>query len=100
MSKCKIHKYKRVDIGRKNPYIVFRCVLPGCGHYVQEKFIIGREAQCWKCGSVFTIEYKESKLARPHCPDPACHKATYKGRAENLTEKQRKATDLVDEMDF
>ncbi len=63
MTRCKIHKYKRVKLPR-NQNIVYKCVR--CPHYVIEPLVLGRECECWYCGSTFQMNPK-SLLLKPHC---------------------------------
>lgn len=61
--KCQVHKYKRVKLDRnKNP--VYKCI--NCPHYIIEPLVLGREAICWVCGNVFTMN-QNSLLLKPHC---------------------------------
>lgn len=62
-----VHKYRRVDIGRKKPYIVMKCALPECTHYVQEALALDRESRCWYCDKVFSLNTRVIALAKPHC---------------------------------
>jgi len=34
MKQKHIHQYKKIDIGVRNKYEVYKCVLPGCTHYM------------------------------------------------------------------
>ena len=43
------HYYRRVRMGKDKKYVVFRCILPNCSHYVPKELAIGRQAVCWKC---------------------------------------------------
>jgi len=64
----KAHKYLRVTVkGRTsvNKY-KFRCVHPGCQHYLTNEFIVGAIAECWRCGDEFVID-KVLALKKPHC---------------------------------
>lgn len=62
-----IHQYKRADIGVSKEYIVYRCVLPDCGHYLVPNLVEGRECLCPRCGDTFIIEKSHLSLANPHC---------------------------------
>lgn len=63
-----IHKYYKVT--QSPSWIIFRCVLSDCAHYINEKLIAGRKSICWVCNKPFTIpstvNYK--RLAKK----PAC----------------------------
>ena len=63
----KIHKYERTKLGKK--YIIFRCMIPNCSHYIPESLIKGRISICWRCGEQFVIDREAAELARPHCKD-------------------------------
>lgn len=62
----KAHKYQRFLVkGAKSvSEAIYRCMHPGCPHYLTDRFIKGAIAECWRCGSEFVItkEYK-----KPHC---------------------------------
>lgn len=60
------HKYRRVLWGyKKTP--VYRCMLPGCSHYVHIEFVIGRESVCWHCKGTFIIGGYAAERAKPKC---------------------------------
>lgn len=66
MTKTKhVHRYKRFVW--PNGSRAYRCILPGCTHFIAEHLILGREALCPRCGSIFVVNEKQSKLAKPHC---------------------------------
>jgi len=60
-----LHQYKKVDIGKDIPYIVYRCM--SCPHYLLPYLLEGREAKCPRCGEAFTIKKDHLTLANPHC---------------------------------
>jgi hypothetical protein len=65
------HKYKRIVWKTRTtnePYIIFKCMLPGCMHYVQRELVVGNESICWKCGNAFQMSMSSTYLAKPHCP--------------------------------
>jgi hypothetical protein len=61
-----VHKYKRMKVGRKKDYFIYRCFVPGCTHYIAAEHIINRESLCWACNSPFVITYKLIKV-KPTC---------------------------------
>lgn len=75
------HKLKRVNIGVKKEYIVYKCALSDCSYYVARKLAVGKETICWKCSTVFTMKPRDLDYARPLCinckgtlrPDIAAH---------------------------
>ena len=59
------HKYKYVNLTRnpkKEPYHVYKCVLPNCSHYIRMELIDGKEAMCYKCDDIFTI--REARIKK------------------------------------
>lgn len=42
-----IHKFKWMNIGRKNNYFVYKCMLPDCSTYYPVELAVGRETLCW-----------------------------------------------------
>lgn len=68
-----VHKYQRKDIGKgatrtKKVYVVYRCMLPGCSHYVPENQIEGRESVCWGCSKVLIVKAKHGWIReKPLC---------------------------------
>ncbi len=65
MTRKHLHKYKRTDIGKKGPYIVYKCM--DCSHYVAPELLEGREAACPRCDEPYKIEAQHLSLAIPHC---------------------------------
>ncbi len=65
-----LHKYERTEIGNKG-WIVYRCVLPDCSHYLPSaNLIIGKESLCHGiCDGtvIYTQEDFNQKLKRPMC---------------------------------
>lgn len=76
------HKYVRVRLGKKD-YIVFRCVRPGCAHYIRQELVIGKIAQCWRCGDEFVMNQKTAMLKKPHCTK--CTNSPGKVKAEPIS---------------
>jgi len=67
------HKYMRVELKSRikgsygEPYIVFRCMIPGCSHYVARELVVGNESECWRCGDAFQMTTALTYLKKPHC---------------------------------
>lgn len=57
-----VHQYRRATLGKD--YLIYKCVLPGCTHYISADLIIGKKNKCWRCGDDHIIS---RKLAKPHC---------------------------------
>jgi hypothetical protein len=60
------HQYRRQKIGKAKNYIIYRCMRPGCAHYIAEDFIEGRRSICWRCDEEFTITHKLLRI-KPVC---------------------------------
>lgn len=68
---------------------VFRCRKAGCTHFINSKeLLIGRRAECWRCGKEFTIDEKSALLKKPHCI------FCTKGRAD----KEKEKMDVLEEL--
>lgn len=63
-----IHKYRRTTLGRST---IYKCVLPGCTHFIQRALVDGKISLCWRCPNPFVITKKTLKNcpAKPHCED-------------------------------
>lgn len=73
-----IHRFQRVNLGKetydrktktykKEKYIVFRCIKPGCPHYIRQRLLLNRVAECNICGEPFIISKQAVLMAKPHC---------------------------------
>ena len=68
-----IHKYKKVDIGRKNgpndrkKFLVFKCMLPDCTHYIDWKLAEGKTCLCNRCSNPMILTKAAMDLTLPHC---------------------------------
>lgn len=65
MTKKHIHKYQRAKLGKN--YVVYRCILPDCGHYIRRELAEGKLSICNRCGEVMTMGKLQINLAKPHC---------------------------------
>lgn len=65
------HKYQRIQWrsrqAKGEPYVIFKCMLPGCTHYVPRDLVVGNETICWRCGKIFQMAYTHTYLKKPHC---------------------------------
>ncbi len=65
-----IHKYRRFRRSaaeiKAGKLVIFRCIRPGCSHFVTRNFVIGRLAECWACGLTFAMSEKSLQM-KPHC---------------------------------
>ena len=80
-----VHKYRRTTLGMKK-WKIFRCIKPGCSHYIDAGLIIGKISVCPRCGDPFIIDKSLSLLALPHC-----HECTVKKKLPD-----RKITDFIE----
>jgi hypothetical protein len=62
------HKYFSA-VFKKSGTKIFRCGISGCGHFVYEPLIIGRESVCWRCSEIFEIVRKTLRNKKFHCVD-------------------------------
>ncbi len=99
-AKKHLHIYRRVDIGKKefnkqtrrwerlNSHIVYKCVLDGCSHYQIPELLVGRTAQCSRCGGEFVVTQRmvgSDKRVNLYCDDCKKDKKT-KATEEFLSE--------------
>ncbi len=65
-----LHKYKRQILGNKK-YVVFKCVKPGCSHYVPYDLVEGKVCECNRCGERMVMNKRAISLAKPYCDNCA-----------------------------
>lgn len=63
------HKYVKVTLGRKNDYVLYKCIKSGCTHNMQPVLMIGIEAECYNCDTKFTILSKSDLIEKLKCLD-------------------------------
>jgi len=61
-----LHRYTKKKLG-KNNYIVFKCNLAGCDHYVRRELAEGKVCECNRCGEPMVLNKAAMELAKPHC---------------------------------
>lgn len=61
-----IHKYMRDKLGK---LVIYKCMLPGCSHYLYRNMALNKVSVCWYCGKEFLMSKKSLKLKKPHCKD-------------------------------
>lgn len=66
MTKNHIHRYEKTILG-KNNYVVFRCNLPNCAHYVNSKLVEGKITLCNRCGEEMILDKRAMKFVKPYC---------------------------------
>lgn len=65
-----VHQYVRKELKRKmtdEPYVIFRCMIPGCTHYLREELAEGQKSICNRCGKDFILTKAAMELKKPHC---------------------------------
>ena len=63
------HLYERTEVGKKG-WVIYRCMLPNCSHYISEALIVGKISLCHGvCGDavLYTQDDLNQKLKRPMC---------------------------------
>lgn len=70
-SKEHSHKYEKIDMGRRNPWPVFKCLLPACRHFIPIKMAIGYMNKCWNCHKTFAIGKRNLAQVHPTCNECA-----------------------------
>lgn len=79
MSEDHVHKYIRVILGGKKivridgkrfikpkeGYVVYKCILPGCNHYVPRELAVGRKSICWFCGGELVLNMENTTKKKP-----------------------------------
>jgi len=60
-----IHRYERAKIGKE--YVVYRCNLPNCNHYLARHLVKGKISLCNRCGNPMLMGALQLSLAKPHC---------------------------------
>ena len=82
-----VHRYERADIGVDKKYIVYRCNLPDCGHYLTPAMVKGKKSICNRCGEEMTMDALALSLAKPHCQDCTVKKDKNVDKVKELVEE-------------
>ena len=73
------HMYKRVVWGKKDkPSIIYKCIIPGCTHYMHRAIVEGSICLCNRCKRkevVITKAIISRNIVKIHCP--ACTRNTW-----------------------
>ena len=72
-----IHKYKKINLSQTKgkTFLVYRCQVPTCTHYIPLNLAEGRVCECNRCGGVMVITKQTltrsngGAMALPHCDD-------------------------------
>lgn len=86
------HKYKKV-VYKPSGHVIFRCVLAGCGHFINEMLLPGRFCICWICNSPFTV--KNTMLTKPHCDNCTKKRPKQGGEKTKIDINIDKLTELL-----
>lgn len=95
-----LHKYRRVNIGRKADYWVMQCKLPKCNHYVpmvtkvSVPALVGKIALCNKCNDPFELDRYALQKAEPVCRD--CVKSPNKDKIDKAAKFFAKLEGKID----
>jgi hypothetical protein len=77
-----VHKYELTTIGTKG-YLIYKCTVPACVHYLNHILAIGRLCLCWgDCGLAVVIDkfMAQKEIKHPMCD--SCREARAKRREE------------------
>lgn len=61
------HKYQRINLGKKETYQVYRCMLTNCPHYLTPELAISRLSICWGCNIPFRLSTDDVRSTKPMC---------------------------------
>lgn len=86
-----LHKYKKVNLSAStSPYLVYRCMKPGCNHYTPIALSEGKMCECYRCGEPMIITKEilmgsgKRSQAKPHCTN--CTKRKKNEDVESINE--------------
>lgn len=65
------HKYKRVIL-KPSGKVIYKCMLPGCAHYLSKEMVEGRIGLCWRCAFTFVISKRHLENVKIHCDTERC----------------------------
>jgi len=63
--KSHVHKYMRVICNKDKDYTVYKCMIPGCTHWLRKELILGRESVCWNCGASMYLTSRDLTMKKP-----------------------------------
>lgn len=68
-----IHKYIKTKLGKNKDWLVYRCILPNCSHYIRPELLPGKMAICFRCEDKFIVTSemvrKGKEMLKLHCID-------------------------------
>lgn len=62
-----VHKYEKVDIGRKAPFPIYMCRLIDCTHRQIPEAMPGKSCVCWGCAKEFVVTVKHLDVNKLKC---------------------------------
>jgi len=62
-----IHRFTKVNIGKKKDYVVFKCNKPECSYYIPYVLAKNRACECNRCAELMLLDARSMKLKKPHC---------------------------------
>lgn len=93
-----IHKYQGTTLGPRK-YPIYKCIRPGCGHYIAKELGLGRECLCHKCDDKMIIEGRKDKLPKkPLCRPCRGLRAETLPQVFKKTEIHETAMDIVNDI--
>ena|SRR5215204_6076621 len=96
VKKHAVHQYVRVMDGERP---IYRCILPGCSHFIGEALILNKVSLCNRCGEEFIIGksmIQPRRIVKPHCD--RCSRPVY-NRKTGLVQKGRGQLKLIPQAD-
>ena len=60
-----IHKYLRVIHNKLPGYTVFKCVIPGCTHWIRKELLLARKSICWICNTEMVLNTQDLTMKKP-----------------------------------
>lgn len=63
-----LHKYLRVIQDKRkdgSTYVVYKCILPGCTHWLRRELLISRLSICWRCGTEMILNTEALTMKKP-----------------------------------
>lgn len=60
------HQYVKAKL-KPSGRIIYRCVIPGCTHYLFEEVVAGQQSICNRCEKEFVLTKAAMKRSKPHC---------------------------------
>lgn len=79
-----IHRYQRIKLGKN--YVVFKCDLPDCRHYLRPELVKDKISICNRCNEPFILDIAAMQLSKPHCLSCTKRKSKTHGAIRDLLE--------------